>query len=414
MRVESVHLGGRGVKVLRWSRGMNERFIVEQATNVQVAGLAQSHILKVAKPQDGQSVVLELGDQNAKLDLSAVANEKLTFVQVGTKLIVQFDNQSTVTADPFFDSSGKPFTYLDVAFGGERSINKEQFEALVANSVSQSSLSDDDKIVPSGPHFVDPFVDPLFDGLIGPLPHGSLTLLRQDVQRDIGNLFADAASVLPSQQIFSTATALGSAPGGIVVPAPGGAATQVFEAGLGPRGGEPPGSHPGDSRFPTTTQAGSISFTSPDGVATVSLGGHALSTSPQTFADGTTGSFTAFYTFDSATHQGAIHYTYTLLDNTLGVPSTNLAVVVTDPNGDSTPANLIINIVDDTPVAKSDADLVGANQTTPETGNVLTGAGTAGGPNGPGADVQGADGGVTVVGVAAGIGAGGANPGTVG
>src|SRR5262249_30981602 len=43
-----------------------------------------------------------------------------------------------------------------------------------------------------------------------------------------------------------------SAPTNIVVPPPGGATTTVFEAGLGPRGSEPAGSHSGDPAFPTT------------------------------------------------------------------------------------------------------------------------------------------------------------------
>jgi len=55
-----------------------------------------------------------------------------------------------------------------------------------------------------------------------------------------------------------------AAPTGIVVPAPGGADTQVFEAGLlasrGP--GESAGSHAGESGFPVTTQTGTITFTS--------------------------------------------------------------------------------------------------------------------------------------------------------
>ena len=58
-----------------------------------------------------------------------------------------------------------------------------------------------------------------------------------------------------------------AAPTGIVIPAPGGADTQVFEAGLlasrGP--GESAGSHAGESGFPVTTQTGTITFTSMSG-----------------------------------------------------------------------------------------------------------------------------------------------------
>ena len=58
-----------------------------------------------------------------------------------------------------------------------------------------------------------------------------------------------------------------SAPSNIVIPAPGLAETMVFEAGLPVRtiagNAEPAGSHVGESGFPTTTQTGTIRFTSP-------------------------------------------------------------------------------------------------------------------------------------------------------
>ena len=86
----------------------------------------------------------------------------------------------------------------------------------------------------------------------------------------------------------------------------------------------------------------------------------------------------------------------------------------TDKDGDSNPpANLVINIVDDTPLAVADTDAVSASQATAEIGNVLTGAGTISGA--AGADLQGADGSLQVVGVAAGnTGADLVNAGTLG
>ena len=185
----------------------------------------------------------------------------------------------------------------------------------------------------------------------------------------------------------------------------------VFEAGLGPRPGEPAGSHAGQSSFPFTTKVGTISFTSPDGVQTVSLGGHSLTGTSQNFTDAT-GSLTASFTFNAATGKGTITYSYTLLDNTLGVPNASFAVVITDRDGDSNPpADLVIKIVDDTPIARADGDTIAPGQTTAD-GNVLTGLGTTAGAGT--ADVQGADGGVQVVGVAAGNGPGGVASGTVG
>src|SRR5581483_11998074 len=118
---------------------------------------------------------------------------------------------------------------------------------------------------------------------------------------------------------------------------------------------------------------------------------------PGTFTD-TTGTLTASYTFNAATGQGTITYSYTLLDNTVGVPSGNFAVAVTDADGDRiVGGNLVITIADDAPTAVADADSVAAGQTAAETGNVLTGIGTTSGV----ADVMGADG-AAVAGVAAG------------
>ena len=52
-----------------------------------------------------QAVMVNLGyDQKVKVDFSAIANEKITLVHVGEKLIILFDNQSTVTVEPVFKS----------------------------------------------------------------------------------------------------------------------------------------------------------------------------------------------------------------------------------------------------------------------------------------------------------------------
>ena len=140
------------------------------------------------------------------------------------------------------------------------------------------------------------------------------------------------------------------------IPAAGGATTTVNEAGLAARAGEPAGS---DAAQPTTA-TGTIGFTSVDGLSEVSLGGHVLTGTAQTFADGTTGTLTASYTYDATTGVGTISYSYKLIDNTLTDPSAaTFAVVVKDADGDAAPAgNLVVNIVDDAPVAHADSGSV--------------------------------------------------------
>src|SRR5439155_10206212 len=131
-------------------------------------------------------------------------------------------------------------------------------------------------------------------------------------------------------------------------------------------------------RAPVTT-SGTITFTSPDGVAAISLidndNGDRIDLN-FLFTSGTitdaTGSLTASYTFDAASGNGEIHYTYTLLDNVIGnifVDSGNttksFAVAISDADFDLTPGgNLDIKIVDDAPVASPDLAHVGAFQTT--------------------------------------------------
>ena len=143
---------------------------------------------------------------------------------------------------------------------------------------------------------------------------------------------------------------LGDSTPTVSIPDPGGDTTKVYEEGLPARPGEPAGSSEADD---SETTSGSIGFTSRDGLQSVSLNGVALSGSDQTVADDATGTLTARYDYDVVTGVGTIHYSYTLKDNTSGDgTSVGFAVVVTDSDGDTSPAgSLVINIVDDEPVA---------------------------------------------------------------
>ncbi|WP_143271776.1 DUF5801 repeats-in-toxin domain-containing protein, partial [Bradyrhizobium mercantei] len=85
---------------------MQGSFQVAQATGTgNSTNSAPVRIYKLTKPLTDQAVVVNLGyDQKAKVDFSSIANEKITLVHIGEKLIILFDNQSTVTVEPFFDS----------------------------------------------------------------------------------------------------------------------------------------------------------------------------------------------------------------------------------------------------------------------------------------------------------------------
>ena len=90
---------------------MNGPFQVAQANIAgQTPGKPPARIVKIGKPFSDQSVVVALSyDGSVKADLSAIAGEKITLVHIGEKLIILFDNKSTVTLEPFFDSTGKHY-----------------------------------------------------------------------------------------------------------------------------------------------------------------------------------------------------------------------------------------------------------------------------------------------------------------
>ncbi|HEY1100488.1 MAG TPA: Ig-like domain-containing protein, partial [Myxococcota bacterium] len=212
----------------------------------------------------------------------------------------------------------------------------------------------------------------------------------------------------------STATltlSIGDSTPSVNIPAPGGATTTVYEAALAARGAEPQGTGeeaaPGANGDTREAVSGTITFSSPDGIGTLSLGGTVLTPGnlPQTVASNATGTLVVTgFSYDPVSGAGSIAYTYTLADNTLTDPSNaSFALVLTDGDGDSAPAgNLVITIVDDAPIARPDVDSVSEDGPLVADGNVLTGVG------GGTADSQGADG-AGVVAVAF-----GANQGTLG
>ena len=87
---------------------MNGPFIVAQANTAGTAQDAQKKsvkVVKVTKPSDGQAITVELShDQPTKVDLTAIAGENFTLSRIGEKLIILFDNHSTVTIESYSDS----------------------------------------------------------------------------------------------------------------------------------------------------------------------------------------------------------------------------------------------------------------------------------------------------------------------
>ena len=161
---------------------MNGPFIVAQANTASTAQGAQKKSIKVTKPSDGQAITVELShDQPIKIDLTAIAGENVTLTRIGERLIILFDNRSTVTIEPYLDSMNVAF---EVSPG--RVVGGTELSTLFSIATDQSVLPDAGKpgappTPASGADFSNASVEPLDtpdrQEATGPLP-----LLSQEFQ----------------------------------------------------------------------------------------------------------------------------------------------------------------------------------------------------------------------------------------
>ena len=121
---------------------MNGPFQVAQASGTGTANSgAPPRIFKLTKPQGDQAVVVNLGyDQKVQVDFTAIANEKITLVHVGDRLIILFDNKSTVTVEPFFDARHDALNNLSVEVAPGRDVSVSEFASLFPITTDQSVL----------------------------------------------------------------------------------------------------------------------------------------------------------------------------------------------------------------------------------------------------------------------------------
>src|SRR5258708_15391026 len=145
---------------------MNGQFKVSQASGTGNSNnAAPPRIFKLTKPHADQSVVIKLGDdQKVQVDFSAIANEKIALVHIGEKLMVLFDNQSTVTVEPFFDSRHDALGNLTIEVAPGRDLTVSEFASTFPITTDASVLpasGTDGNAQASGAHFVPPSLDPL-------------------------------------------------------------------------------------------------------------------------------------------------------------------------------------------------------------------------------------------------------------
>ncbi|WP_406664593.1 retention module-containing protein [Gallaecimonas sp. GXIMD1310] len=129
------------------------------------------------------------------------------------------------------------------------------------------------------------------------------------------------------------------------------------------------------------TQSGSFSFSSVDGLQSVTVGGQVLSLSDlQSLGSSPLSITTAHGTlvltgFSGDASGGSISYSYTLTtnaDHSGGDVTDSVSVVVTDDDGSSATDSLDISIVDDVPSASNDSGSVTEDGTLVAQGNVLS------------------------------------------
>src|SRR3982074_542866 len=148
---------------------MNGPFQVAQATGTENSNSnTPVRTFRLTKPLGDQAVVINLGyDEKVKVDFSSIANEKITLVHVGDKLIILFDNKSTVTVEPFFDSRHDS-SNLSVEVARGRDVSVSEFASLFPITTDQSVLpaagEGNGNAQASGANFSDSSVDPLSTG----------------------------------------------------------------------------------------------------------------------------------------------------------------------------------------------------------------------------------------------------------
>jgi large repetitive protein len=122
---------------------MTGQVMDSQNTIAQITGALPNaefpKVFKLTKPQTHQAITIHL-DGASKLDLSAIGNENVTFVHAGDRLVILFDNQSTVTIEPFYDSKGLPLADISVDLSPDRNVSGVEFASLFPITTDQSIL----------------------------------------------------------------------------------------------------------------------------------------------------------------------------------------------------------------------------------------------------------------------------------
>ena len=343
---------------------MNAPVLVAQLAGSTPQTSAPPKNLKLEKPQDGQALSVHL-DGNTRLDFSDISSEKLTFVRIGERLIVLFDNLLP-TWSPLIRCSTRSGARHRGCCAFEmiwrdRTLTGEEFASLFPITTDQSVLpaagTPGAPSIPAGAHFGDPTVDPLSTpaplDLLGPEESANTFSLITD-QGVLPNTVPTAgvnASILLNEDAIPGAH---GNPGGSGDVAASYTASSVLSHDFQANG---PGTIAFAAMNGTSQTINGIKVTFTWNAATNTLTGNdgAHDVFQLVLTDPVNGTFTV--TLEHA----LLHHTDALADNIEGNNSYTLTYTVHDSNGDSAVGTVALIINDDTPVA---ADSTPATTTT--------------------------------------------------
>src|ERR1700721_1693484 len=115
---------------------MSTPLVVAQANGPQGPASAQKGASGI-KPDGNQAITIH-PDGSTKLALSAIANENITLVHVGDRLIIIFDNHAEVTIEPFYSDNGQPLPDITVELGPGHDVSASQFAGDFPITTDQS------------------------------------------------------------------------------------------------------------------------------------------------------------------------------------------------------------------------------------------------------------------------------------
>ena len=156
---------------------MNAPVVVAQASSQATAGTPR--VIRIVPPAGGDRVQIALGsDDQARLDLTALAGQAFTLVRAAETLIILFDNNSAVEVHPFFDRASGPRADITIEMAPGQVVSGAEFVALFPVTDDPSVLPAAGDVNSSGFAFTAVAIDAL--GTPAPLP-----LLGSEVLPDV-------------------------------------------------------------------------------------------------------------------------------------------------------------------------------------------------------------------------------------